>query len=70
MTRFKIGDRVKYIGTLFSFTGCCGTIVSIRTFDYYGVELDNGLKSLGGDGSWGITSSGMILVYDDYTVDL
>ena len=51
MSKFKIGDRVKYIGQIPELKGKVGTIVSLKTLGRYGVVFDEYSRyfhSLGG----------------------
>ena len=51
MSKFKIGDRVKYVGRKPELKGKVGTVVSLESPNYYGVAFDEYsryLHSLGG----------------------
>lgn len=40
MSKFKIGDRVKYVGIMLELKGKVGTIVGVEDNNYYGVAFD------------------------------
>ena len=82
MSEFKIGDRVKYVGTNSDYNGKCGTIIVIDNdvnISSYGVKFDETVcgghdldgKCKGGYGIWlGLEEIELVnLALEDYTTE-